>query len=542
MPSSQEDAAVLARKMEADLRPHIKDRKWRLKSYKQCFTADLAVAWAMSNVKIQGASDDLNEEIAIQTLNAMIDGGMICHVVDPQKRFQINETRVLYFRFTSNNPEPRGAHGDVCWDGARPLGTSPMSSPVSEKATAADLSTRIDELENSLRRIRGKAEFLQQQVTDLAAQQMLCHVVMLFVAVLSICSKLERNSIVGTLFVIIGLLSLRSVSFWNHVPDISPFDDDDLSLEETSIMFSDTQSQRRLSAVVAKSVKSLLRGSMERSESVRGEHMREACTLPDVAEWPHRPLLVCANTPVSSHFKVADYGSGPCPLGRPFRFESDLFEGVCLIRVKNSNSDDIPGDASYFKGRKRIFQSVVQGRFKKAIPVSDVMTGHEFSRPLSNLPPHMILKTASSFIEKLSPGSTIAVHGDSPFVEVCLASSSQVIRGDQPGNEPNILTQSFEEDCSVFGGKFASSEISPSRRKRIFSSMPNSYMFDSQTVYTFDFYQNLFDAQSYALDLGFAKIACASILDGQPIQWLGKTRDGIYLWSFQIWNENLLSE
>lgn len=391
MPSSQEDAAVLARKMEADLRPHIKDRKWRLKSYKQCFTADLAVAWAMSNVKIQGASDDLNEEIAIQTLNAMIDGGMICHVVDPQKRFQINETRVLYFRFTSNNPEPRGAHGDVCWDGARPLGTSPMSS-------AADLSTRIDELENSLRRIRGKAEFLQQQVTDLAAQQMLCHVVMLFVAVLSICSKLERNSIVGTLFVIIGLLSLRSVSFWNHVPDISPFDDDDLSLEETSIMFSDTQSQRRLSAVVAKSVKSLLRGSMERSESVRGEHMREACTLPDVAEWPHRPLLVCANTPVSSHFKVADYGSGPCPLGRPFRFESDLFEGVCLIRVKNSNSDDIPGDASYFKGRKRIFQSVVQGRFKKAIPVSDVMTGHEFSRPLSNLPPHMILKTASSFI------------------------------------------------------------------------------------------------------------------------------------------------
>ena len=273
-----------------------------------------------------------------------------------------------------------------------------MSSPVGANATTADLSTRIDELENSLRRTamelkstRGKAEFLQQQVTDLAAQQMRCHVVMLVVAALSIgSSKLEWNIGTLTLFVITSLLVRNSVSFWNHVPMeiVSPFDDDDiLSLEETSI----TPPQRRLSlsAVVANSVKTLLRGTMERSDSVRGKHMRGAHSLPDVAEWPHRPLLVCANTPVSPHFKVADYGFGPCPLGRPFRFESDLFEGVCLIRVQNSNSDDIDGDVSYFKGRKRIFQSVVQGRFKQAMPVSDVMTGHDFTRKLSNLPPHM---------------------------------------------------------------------------------------------------------------------------------------------------------
>lgn len=55
-------------------------------------------------------------------------------------------------------------------------------------------------------------------------------------------------------------------------------------------------------------------------------------------------------------------------------------------------------------------------------------------------------------------------------------------------------------------------------------------MFDTETIYTFEFYQNLFDANTYSLDLGFSKIGCSKVLDGQPIQWLGKMRDGRYLW------------
>jgi len=49
-----------------------------------------------------------------------------------------------------------------------------------------------------------------------------------------------------------------------------------------------------------------------------------------------------------------------------------------------------------------------------------------------------------------------------------------------------------------------------------------------------------FKATTYSLDLGFTKIGCSHILNGQPIQWLGKLRDGRYLWNFQIWNEKLL--
>jgi hypothetical protein len=157
---------------------------------------------------------------------------------------------------------------------------------------------------------------------------------------------------------------------------------------------------------------------------------RDAYSLPDVETWPHRPLFICVNTPVSIHLKVPHYGLGACPLGKPFKFSSNLFEGTCLIRIKDSNSDDRNGDSEYFSGRKRIFQSVVQGRFKEeGLRVSDVLTGHEFSRPLKHLPHPWILATASNFIGRVAPGSNVVVHTNQPLVEAILAGTSQAVRG-----------------------------------------------------------------------------------------------------------------
>lgn len=107
-----------------------------------------------------------------------------------------------------------------------------------------------------------------------------------------------------------------------------------------------------------------------------------------------------------------------------------------------------------------------------------------------------------------------------------------LVEKDEPGNEPNITTCNIQEDCSVLGGTFAKGDVSISRRKRLLSNPERSkkYMFDTETTYTFEFYQNLFDAMTYSLDIGFTKIGCSRVLDGQPIQWLGKMRDGRYLW------------
>lgn len=271
--------------------------------------------------------------------------------------------------------------------------------------------------------------------------------------------------------------------------------------------------------------------------------MREAYSLPDVDTWAHRPLLICANTPAAPDLKVPTYGSGACPLGVPFDFSSDLFEGTCLIRLKGSKSDDPDGDAKYFSGRKRIFQSIIQGRFKEEVKAGDVMTGHEFCKPLKNLPHASILRTATSFIAKVSPGANIAGNTNRPYMEAPLCGSSHVVRGDEPGNEPNITCSNIQENCSVLGGAFSGGSVSASCRKRLFSNPDKcrSYWFDTDTIYTFEFYQNLFDASTYSLDLGFAKIGCSRVLNGQPIQWLGKLRDGRYLWSFQIWHEKLVA-
>jgi hypothetical protein len=137
------------------------------------------------------------------------------------------------------------------------------------------------------------------------------------------------------------------------------------------------------------------------------------------------------------------------------------------------------------------------------VNVADVLTGHEFTRPLKNLPHPWVLKTATNFIGKVSPGARIEAHTDQPFVEAILGGSSQIIRGDMPGQEPSITNRNLEEDCSVLGGEFANKKnVTASKRKKLLSNSKTnqSYSFDTDTVYTFEFYQNLFDVSVSSVD------------------------------------------
>lgn len=271
--------------------------------------------------------------------------------------------------------------------------------------------------------------------------------------------------------------------------------------------------------------------------------MRGAYSLPDVKTWQHRPLMVCVNSSASSSLVVPDHGLEACPLGEPFDFSSEMFEGQCLIRLKDSNSDNPEGDEEYFSGRKRIFQSVIQGRFKEEVSVSDVMTGHEFARPLKNLPHSLIVKAASSLAGKIAPGVKICVHDKQPFLEATLGGTSKTLRADKPGSEQDITSREIQEDCTLFGGEFADGGVSISRRRKVFGNPAKceEYTYNTETVYTFEFYENIFHAQTYSMDLGFTKIECSNVLDGQPVQRLSKMRDGRYLWSFQVWHEKLLA-
>ena len=100
----------------------------------------------------------------------------------------------------------------------------------------------------------------------------------------------------------------------------------------------------------------------------------EASSLPLVETWQHRPLLLCSKPEASANFKTEHDYHLQCPIGVPFKFSSDIFEGKILVRLKGCGDD--PRD-NYFSGRKRLYQHVVQGRFKEEVRVSDVFAGYE---------------------------------------------------------------------------------------------------------------------------------------------------------------------
>jgi len=174
--------------------------------------------------------------------------------------------------------------------------------------------------------------------------------------------------------------------------------------------------------------------------------------------------------------------------------------------------------------------------------VSDVLTGHEFSRPLKGLSPMWVVSAGCNLIKRLSPGVKITIHGNQPKALAILAGTAQLISADMPGNEPDITCNQIDEDISLFGGIFKSGNVSTARRKRHMASPSRAekYAYDTESIYTFDFYQNILNTADYSLDLGFTKIGIGKILDGQPIQVLGKTKDGRNLWNFQVWHEKLL--
>ena len=592
--SNTNDCAILAEALKEAI--EIKDRKWRTKTYHHCFLHSEAVRW----VQEHRHTDEIG---AVSLLNELHQAGYVQHSVDPHKPFKVGQTKKLYFCFVDddkshiNQQQKRSTNKTK----AKILKNNKLTEEMlkdlfenSDEITA--LQTKLNRVTSSLSQLtqthmatQTKLEIVHQCVISmiqaLIATALLLSV-LLFYTLVVVVPALNDYQATGMALVtlVIGTLLLcafgfvvkgsRLVSVWltldNCVVQATEGEDavEDYEMDKTPEsssapampprrgLGSRKQSSIQLQEPMLRSAsQSLMQKMMSFKNHNEGNiqadakkiQQRQASDIPDPSLWPHRPVMVCVNTPVSRNLKVEPaYGTGPCPIGKPFSFSSELFEGQCLIRLKDvPNSDNPTGDEAYFSGRRRLFQTVIQGRFKEPLAVSDVLTGHEFVKPLENLPHPWILKAATNLIGKLAPGAVIEVAGNNPTMLAGMAATSQVVRGDEPGNEPDIASTTegdIQEDCSLFGGKFSGGNVSARGRKLHLAhpSRAAQYSFDTETVYTFDFYQSLLNTTTYALDLGVAHIGMAPILNGQPIQCLCKTTDGRYLWSFQLWHESLL--
>ena len=158
-------------------------------------------------------------------------------------------------------------------------------------------------------------------------------------------------------------------------------------------------------------------------------------------------------------------GPGRCVV---IDFESDLFVGTAMMRIKNDRAPPprwspdgdandptaVDGDVDaddggtssgsyYFHDKKRTFQGVVRGRFKlRGVPMSECVTGQVFHRPAGRMPPRFVVRGAMSIIRNLAPQLQASLDCDrprflSPLVSTAQTASSRSRRGRACGTGPD---------------------------------------------------------------------------------------------------------
>jgi len=272
-----------------------------------------------------------------------------------------------------------------------------------------------------------------------------------------------------------------------------------------------------------------------------------------------------------------------CPAQVPFAFESELFSGRAVVYLRGL--PDSP--ARVFEGRARAIQFVVQGRFKRPVPMDDVHFGVRLARPLTALPTRWLLSLCTRVVRGLGAKYGMELSDPThprPFMTAPLALATQVLACHAPGEEPDIQVPTQVEDVARRQGLWRGSEADAAnasgasrmkKNKSLSSSERRSTLarlirdarrarakanggvappprtrppsdgrvpsFDVDSVWTFSFWQSQIDFAAYDVDLGVGTFDLAKILDGQPLALSATTSDGAEVaFRFEIWHERLL--
>jgi len=286
--------------------------------------------------------------------------------------------------------------------------------------------------------------------------------------------------------------------------------------------------------------------------SFRYDVDRDINDLPDVNKWPNRPVYVQAGEGTRTGTET-ETGTAQCtlpekgqdsddvlPIGTPIEFETDLFKGKILFRVKNvKTSTAVAEDLDkYFKGRRRVKQVVVQGRFKESFPISDVHFGDVYGKPLNISP---IVKIASPIFQQLVPGVIIDLASETPKVVAPMAGEAKTLSVDKPGSEPDICSITFEENTLLLG-EFDSIY----HRKKILrtSQTASEYHYDPSLCFTWEFYDDIIDVAAYAANLPILRTpySLAYFLNKQPFTFSAIAKGEKEIFKFRIYHEILVED
>jgi hypothetical protein len=175
-------------------------------------------------------------------------------------------------------------------------------------------------------------------------------------------------------------------------------------------------------------------------------------------------------------------GTNTCPRGRvrvnhgdAYSFDGPLFHGRIMIWIQGLPIAE--GCPDVFAGRRRRTWVTIQGRFKQAIPCSDVYTGQMFQHPIKNIPKHVmsaVTMIVQSFTRVVS-SATIVEKTNSHTVVYPLVLGAQAVHAAKPGDEPSMDPRAEVEDvrCWVPELENASGPASEQERRAFFSKDEN---------------------------------------------------------------------
>lgn len=267
--------------------------------------------------------------------------------------------------------------------------------------------------------------------------------------------------------------------------------------------------------------------------------------LPDVNTWPNRPVYVQAGegTGTAQCASLRDKGQDSddaLPIGTPIEFETDLFKGKILFRVKGVKTSTAVAEEldKYFEGRRRVKQVVVQGRFKESFPISDVHYGDVYGKPLNISP---IVKIASPIFQQLVPGVIMDLSSETPKVVAPMAGEAKTFSVDKPGSEPDICSITLVENTLLLG-EFDSIN----HRKKVLrtSQTASQYHYDPNLCFTWEFYDDIIDVAAYAANLPILRMpySLAYFLNKQPFTFSAIAKGEKEIFRFRIYHEILVED
>jgi hypothetical protein len=242
------------------------------------------------------------------------------------------------------------------------------------------------------------------------------------------------------------------------------------------------------------------------------------------------------------------------PLGQAIPFQTDLFDGKLLFRVRGMNGQN---EMAYFtkNNRRRLYQVIVQGRFLNAnITFGDVYIGAKYDKPFEGIPLRnsSLMKAVQTFLQKINPGMIFDINADRPKIMTPIG-SCQKLRVDVPGTEPHItsedcLRHGIVENTTLLtrndGESFTS--VADRRRQLTDPKVASQITFNPSLVYTFEIYDHTIDFANYKQRFSsLVKIDLSNKLNGQPLSISAMVvqgdEEGTVLYDFQVWHERLIA-